>query len=108
MVTGSATRERSSGRRVPKRKTTHLDKLPARRNFSRVRESPAARPNRTIDSNGACAMYLVELKPGTEAIYSSVAELTEAVRRGEVTPAAKVFHRARSEWAPITAHPKFR
>ena len=53
-------------------------------------------------------MYLVELKPGIEAIYSSVAELTEAVRRGEVTPSAKVFHRARSEWAPITAHPKFR
>jgi hypothetical protein len=53
-------------------------------------------------------MYLVELKPGMETIYSSVAELTEAVRRGEVTEAAKVFHRARSEWAPITAHPKFR
>ena len=53
-------------------------------------------------------MYLVELKPGIETIYGSVAELTEAVRRGEVTEAAKVFHRARSEWAPITAHPKFR
>ena len=53
-------------------------------------------------------MYLVELKPGMETIYGSVAELTEAVRRGEVTEAAKVFHRARSEWAPITAHPKFR
>jgi len=53
-------------------------------------------------------MYLVELKPGMETIYGSVAELTEAVRRGEVTEAAKVFHRARSEWAPITSHPKFR
>jgi len=53
-------------------------------------------------------MYLVELKPGMETIYGSVAELTEAVRRGEVTETAKVFHRARSEWAPITAHPKFR
>ena len=52
-------------------------------------------------------MYLVELKPGMETIYSSVAELTEAVRKGEVTESARVFHRARSQWVPITAHPKF-
>ena len=52
-------------------------------------------------------MYLVELKPGMETIYSSDAELTEAVRKGEVTESAKVFHRARSQWVPITAHPKF-
>jgi hypothetical protein len=53
-------------------------------------------------------MYLVELKPGMEAIYASVAEFTEAVRRGEVNEYAKVFHRTRSQWVPITAHPKFR
>jgi hypothetical protein len=52
-------------------------------------------------------MYLVELKAGTEMIYGSDAELTEAVRKGEVTESAKVFHRARSQWVPITAHPKF-
>jgi hypothetical protein len=52
-------------------------------------------------------MYLVELKTGIEMIYGSDAELTEAVRKGEVTDSAKVFHRARSQWVPITAHPKF-
>ena len=29
-------------------------------------------------------MYLVELQPGTEVLYNSVAELTSAIRSGDV------------------------
>jgi hypothetical protein len=53
-------------------------------------------------------MYLVELSPGMEMIYGSLSEFTEAVRRGEITPDARVFHRARSQWLPVTEHPKYR
>jgi hypothetical protein len=53
-------------------------------------------------------MYLVELSPGMEMIYGSLSEFTDAVRRGEVTPDARVFHRARSQWLPVTEHPKYR
>lgn len=53
-------------------------------------------------------MYLVELSPGMEMIYGSLSEFTEAVRRGEITADARVFHRARSRWLPVTEHPKYR
>lgn len=53
-------------------------------------------------------MYLVELSPGMEMIYGSLSEFTDAVRRGEITADARVFHRARSQWLPVTEHPKYR
>lgn len=53
-------------------------------------------------------MYLVELSPGMEMIYGSLNEFTDAVRRGEITADARVFHRARSQWLPVTEHPKYR
>jgi hypothetical protein len=53
-------------------------------------------------------MFLVEIKAGREAVYDSVKDLAEAIRRGEVGPQARIFHRASSNWIPITLHPEFK
>jgi len=53
-------------------------------------------------------MYLIELKPGQEAIYASPAAFSEAVRRGEVNSAALIYHRAKCTWLPVTVHPLFK
>jgi hypothetical protein len=53
-------------------------------------------------------MFLVEISPGIEAIYSSLSDFTEAIRRGEVGEQARIYHRTKSQWAPIAVHPVFR
>jgi hypothetical protein len=53
-------------------------------------------------------MYLVELQPGTEVLYHSVAELTAAIRCGNVGPQSWIYHRASSTWVPITVHPEYK
>lgn len=53
-------------------------------------------------------MYLVEIESGREALYDSVNALAAAVRRGEVGPQARIFHRTTSRWIPITLHPVFK
>jgi hypothetical protein len=53
-------------------------------------------------------MYLVELQPGTEVLYNSVAELTAAIRSGNVTSQSWIYHRASSTWVPITVHPEYK
>lgn len=53
-------------------------------------------------------MYLVEIETGREAIYDSVKALGAAIRRGEVGPHARIFHRTSSSWIPITFHPEYR
>ena len=53
-------------------------------------------------------MYLVELQPGTEVLYHSVAELTAAIRCGKVGPQSWIYHRASSTWVPITVHPEYK
>jgi hypothetical protein len=53
-------------------------------------------------------MYLVELKPGSEVLYHSVAELTAAIRSGDVGLESWIFHRASSTWVPITVHPEYK
>jgi hypothetical protein len=52
-------------------------------------------------------MFLVELSPGKEAIYGTVAEFVEAIRRGEVGWHARVYHRAKDTWVSVTMHPLF-
>ena len=53
-------------------------------------------------------MFLVEIEAGREALYDSVDALAEAIRRGEVGPRSRIFHRASSSWISITLHPEFR
>ena len=53
-------------------------------------------------------MFLIELKPGIEAIYANLSDFSDAIRRGEIGSQARIYHRSKSEWAPVTMHPAFR
>jgi hypothetical protein len=53
-------------------------------------------------------MFLVEIEAGREALYDSVNALAAAIRRGEVGPQSRIFHRASSSWISITLHPEFK
>jgi hypothetical protein len=53
-------------------------------------------------------MYLVELQPGQEAVYGTLTDFVDAVRRGEVGWEARIYHRAKSTWIPVALHPHFK
>jgi hypothetical protein len=53
-------------------------------------------------------MFLVEIEAGREALYDSVGALGDAIRRGEVGPQSRIFHRASRNWLSITLHPEFK
>ncbi len=53
-------------------------------------------------------MYLVEIETGREELFQSVESLASAIRRGEVGPKSRIFHRASSSWISITVHPEYR
>jgi hypothetical protein len=53
-------------------------------------------------------MYLVEIETGREEVFQSVESLASAIRRGEVGPRSRIFHRASSTWVSITVHPEYR
>jgi hypothetical protein len=53
-------------------------------------------------------MYLVEIEAGREQLYQSVDALASAIRRGDVGPQSRIFHRASSSWVSITVHPEYR
>ena len=53
-------------------------------------------------------MYLVEIESGREEVFHSVASLASAIRRGDVGPRSRIFHRASSSWVSITVHPEYR
>jgi hypothetical protein len=53
-------------------------------------------------------MYLVEPESGQRCHYQTARALGAAIRRGELTPRAKIFHQTSSQWLPITVHPEYR
>ncbi|MBA3318031.1 MAG: hypothetical protein H0T50_08080 [Gemmatimonadales bacterium] len=53
-------------------------------------------------------MFLVEIEAGREALYDSLHAFVAAIRRGEVTPRSRIFHRVSSSWISITLHPEFK
>ena len=53
-------------------------------------------------------MYLVEIETGREEVFQSVESLASAIRRGDVGPRSRIFHRASSTWVSITVHPEYR
>jgi hypothetical protein len=53
-------------------------------------------------------MYRIELSPGEETVFRSIEELAVAIKRGVVTPHARIFHSASSRWLPIQFHPHYK
>jgi len=53
-------------------------------------------------------MYLVELRPGKEALYRTGDELALAIRDGEVDARSRIYHRATAKWISITLHPQYK
>jgi hypothetical protein len=53
-------------------------------------------------------MFLVEPVSGQRRHYPSPRALGNAIRRGELGPAARIFHEASGQWLPITVHPEYR
>jgi hypothetical protein len=53
-------------------------------------------------------MFLVEIEAGREELFESVDSLSAAIRRAEVGPQSRIFHRASSSWISITLHPEFK
>ena len=53
-------------------------------------------------------MILVQIPSGGQRQYGSSEELAAAIRRGDLEPDARIYHRAAAKWLPITVHPEFR
>jgi hypothetical protein len=53
-------------------------------------------------------MYRIELSPGEETVFRSIEELAVAIKRGVVTPRARIWHNASSKWLPIQFHPHYK
>ena len=53
-------------------------------------------------------MFVVEPGTGKNKGYATARELGAAIRRGELGPQAKIYHRATDRWLPITVHPEYR
>jgi hypothetical protein len=53
-------------------------------------------------------MFLVEPESGQRCHYVSARALGAAIRRGELSSQAKIFHQTSNRWLPITVHPEYR
>jgi hypothetical protein len=53
-------------------------------------------------------MYRIELSPGEETVFRSIEELAVAIKRGVVTPRARIYHSASNKWLPIQFHPHYK
>jgi hypothetical protein len=53
-------------------------------------------------------MYRIELSSGEETVFRSIEELAVAIKRGVVTPRARIYHNASSKWLPIQFHPHYK
>ena len=53
-------------------------------------------------------MYRIELAPGEETAFRSIEELAVAIRRGIVTPRARIYHNTTNTWLPIQFHPHYK
>ena len=53
-------------------------------------------------------MYRIELSPGEETVFRSIEELAVAIKRGVITPRARIYHNASNKWLPIQFHPHYK
>lgn len=52
-------------------------------------------------------MYRIRLPSGREAEFATIEELALALRRGDVSREALIYHRRTEQWVPIEQHPRF-
>ena len=67
-------------------------------------------PNRrsTTSAFMGSGMYRIELSHNEETVFRSIEELAVAIKRGVVTPRARIYHNASSRWLPIQFHPHYK
>jgi hypothetical protein len=53
-------------------------------------------------------MYRIELSPGEETVFRSIEELAVAIKRGVITPRARIWHNSSSQWLPVQFHPHYK
>ena len=53
-------------------------------------------------------MYRIELSPGEETVFRSIEELAVAIKRGVVSPRARIYHNSSNKWLPIQFHPHYK
>jgi hypothetical protein len=53
-------------------------------------------------------MYRIELSPGDVTVFRSIEELAVAIKRGVITPSARIYHSTSGNWLPIGVHPHYR
>jgi hypothetical protein len=52
-------------------------------------------------------VYRIRLPSGREAEFATIEELALALRRGDVSREALIYHRRTEQWVPIEQHPRF-
>jgi len=52
-------------------------------------------------------VYRIRLPSGREAEFPTIEELALALRRGDVSREALIYHRRTDQWVPIEQHPRF-
>jgi hypothetical protein len=53
-------------------------------------------------------MYRIELSPGDVTVFRSIEELAVAIKRGVITPSARIYHNTSGNWLPIGVHPHYK
>jgi len=53
-------------------------------------------------------MYRIRSASGSETVYGSLEEFSAAVKRGDVSPEAEIFHSRANRWLDIKTHPHYR
>jgi hypothetical protein len=53
-------------------------------------------------------MFVIQLESGKTRGFATAHELGSAIRRGELGPESRIYHRATDRWLPLTIHPEYR
>jgi hypothetical protein len=53
-------------------------------------------------------MFVIQLESGQTRGFNTADDLRAAIRRGEVGPGSRVYHRTSDRWLPLSVHPVYR
>ena len=53
-------------------------------------------------------MIVIQLESGKTRGFTTAQELGVAIRRGELGPATRIYHRTSDRWLPLSLHPEYR
>ena len=53
-------------------------------------------------------MYRIKLSPAKNSVFRSIEELAVAIKRGVVSPRARIYHNSSNKWLPIQFHPHYK